>query len=169
MVKNLPADVGDVRDEGLIPGKGRSPGGRHSNPLQWVLPWGILWTEETGRHIVGHDWWDLTCRQPGPNLFVHSTYSTNICWRAILQLNRKGSGVVHTRDEQTSTIALNRRGSGVVHMRGEQTSTIAMSIADHWSSVNWNNSDNPLSSCLYLAPVCPNFPPKSPLGLTLML
>ena len=55
MVKNLPADVGDVRDEGLIPGIGRSPGGRHSNPLQWVLPWGILWTEETGRHIVGHD------------------------------------------------------------------------------------------------------------------
>ena len=26
MVKNLPADEGDVRDTGLIPGSGRSPG-----------------------------------------------------------------------------------------------------------------------------------------------
>ena len=31
MVKNLPANAGDVR---LIPGSGRSPGGGHGNPLQ---------------------------------------------------------------------------------------------------------------------------------------
>ena len=35
MVKNLPASAGDVRDVGLIPGLGRSPGGGHSNPLQY--------------------------------------------------------------------------------------------------------------------------------------
>ena len=35
MVKNLPANAGNVRDVGLIPGLGRSPGGRHSNPLQY--------------------------------------------------------------------------------------------------------------------------------------
>ena len=34
MVKNLPANAGDVRDVGLVPGSGRSPGGGHSNPLQ---------------------------------------------------------------------------------------------------------------------------------------
>ena len=32
MVKNLPANAGDARDRGLIPGLGRSPGGRHGNP-----------------------------------------------------------------------------------------------------------------------------------------
>ena len=32
-VKNLPADVGDSRDAGLIPGLGRSPGGGNGNPL----------------------------------------------------------------------------------------------------------------------------------------
>ena len=32
-VKNLPADVGDSRDTGLIPGLGRSPGGGNGNPL----------------------------------------------------------------------------------------------------------------------------------------
>ena len=34
MVKNLPANAGDTRDEGLIPGLGRSPGGGHGNPVQ---------------------------------------------------------------------------------------------------------------------------------------
>ena len=35
MVKNLPANAGDVRDVGLIPGSGRSPGEGHDNPLQY--------------------------------------------------------------------------------------------------------------------------------------
>ena len=35
MVKNLPADVGDIRDVGSFPRSGRSPGGGHGNPLQY--------------------------------------------------------------------------------------------------------------------------------------
>ena len=35
MVKNPPADAGDIRDEGLIPGLGRCPGGGHGNPPQY--------------------------------------------------------------------------------------------------------------------------------------
>ena len=35
VVKNLPANAGDIRDVGLIPGLRRSPGGRHVNPLQY--------------------------------------------------------------------------------------------------------------------------------------
>ena len=34
VVKNLPAGAGDVRDTGLIPGLGRSPGEGRGNPLQ---------------------------------------------------------------------------------------------------------------------------------------
>ena len=34
-VKNPPTNVGDVRDTGLIPGSGRTPGGEHRNPLQY--------------------------------------------------------------------------------------------------------------------------------------
>ena len=34
-VKNLPANARDVRNVGLIPGWGRSPGGRHGNLLQY--------------------------------------------------------------------------------------------------------------------------------------
>ena len=33
VVKNLPANAGDVRDAGSIPRSGRSPGGGHGNPL----------------------------------------------------------------------------------------------------------------------------------------
>ena len=35
MAKNLPASVGDVRDEGSILGLGRSPEGGSGNPLQY--------------------------------------------------------------------------------------------------------------------------------------
>ena len=34
VVKKLPANAGGIRDAGLTPGLGRSPGGGHSNPLQ---------------------------------------------------------------------------------------------------------------------------------------
>ena len=34
-VKNLPANAGDIREGGLI-GLGRSPGGEHGNPLQYL-------------------------------------------------------------------------------------------------------------------------------------
>ena len=64
MIKNLPANAGDMRDIGLIPGLGRAPGGGHGNPLQY-LAWRIPWTQEPGglqsigSHRVGHDCSDL--------------------------------------------------------------------------------------------------------------
>ena len=42
VVKNPPVNAGDVRDVGLIPGLGRSPGegsATHSSILVWRLPW----------------------------------------------------------------------------------------------------------------------------------
>ena len=33
--KNLPANAGDVRDTGSIPGSERFPGGENGNPLQY--------------------------------------------------------------------------------------------------------------------------------------
>ena len=48
MAKNPPANAGDARHVGSIPGLGRSPGGGNGNTLS-ILAWGILWTEEPGR------------------------------------------------------------------------------------------------------------------------
>ena len=38
VVKNPPANAGDTRDAGSIPGSGRSPGEGHGNPLQCSWP-----------------------------------------------------------------------------------------------------------------------------------
>ena len=38
VVKNLTANAGDTRDEGSIPGSGRSPGEGKGNPLQYSCP-----------------------------------------------------------------------------------------------------------------------------------
>ena len=35
MVKNPPANAGDIRVSGAVPGLGRSRGGGHGNPLQY--------------------------------------------------------------------------------------------------------------------------------------
>ena len=35
MVKNLPADAGDIRDAGFISGSGRSTGKGHDGPFQY--------------------------------------------------------------------------------------------------------------------------------------
>ena len=35
VIKNPPANAGDIRDVGLIPGSERSPGGGHKNPLHY--------------------------------------------------------------------------------------------------------------------------------------
>ena len=47
MVKNLPANAGDIRDMGLIPLLGRSLAGGHGKPLR-ILALRILRTEEPG-------------------------------------------------------------------------------------------------------------------------
>ena len=42
VVKNPPANAGDARDVGLIPGLGRTPGkemATYSNILAWKIPW----------------------------------------------------------------------------------------------------------------------------------
>ena len=35
VIKNSPANAGDIRDVGSIPGSGRSPGGGYGNPPQY--------------------------------------------------------------------------------------------------------------------------------------
>ena len=47
MVKNPSANAGDLRDVGLIPELGRSSGGGHDHPFQF-LPGESAWTEEPG-------------------------------------------------------------------------------------------------------------------------
>ena len=45
MAKNPLANAGDTRDEGSIPGSGRSPGEGYGNPAS-ILDWEIPWTKD---------------------------------------------------------------------------------------------------------------------------
>ena len=60
MVKNPPANAGDVGDVGLIPGLGRFPGEGHGNPLQYsclenLTGKGAWWAAVHGSQGVRHD------------------------------------------------------------------------------------------------------------------
>ena len=76
VVKNLPANAGDIRDMGSIPGSKRSLAeGITTHSI--ILAWKIQWTEEpgglqsTGSKRVGHDW---VTEQ-------HSRSNTNAQWK----------------------------------------------------------------------------------------
>ena len=61
VVKNPPANAGDLRDTGLIPGLGRSPEGGHGKPTPVFLPGESPGREEPGglqfmgSQRTGHD------------------------------------------------------------------------------------------------------------------
>ena len=50
-VKNPPASAEDTREEGSVPGSGRSPGEGNVNPLQYSCLENI-WTKDPGEHGV---------------------------------------------------------------------------------------------------------------------
>ena len=65
MVKNQPANAGDARDAGFIPGLERSPGEGNGNPLQYSylensMDRGAWWATVHGVTWVGHDWATIT-------------------------------------------------------------------------------------------------------------
>ena len=63
MVKNPPANAGDVRNAGSIPGLGRSPGGEHGNPLQYSCLENPMEEESGGLQSLKSVWdkeWDTT-------------------------------------------------------------------------------------------------------------
>ena len=55
VVKNLPTNAGDIRDGGLIPGSGRSLGGRHGNSVE-----SHGWRSLVGYSPWGHKELDMT-------------------------------------------------------------------------------------------------------------
>ena len=61
MVKNLPANAGDIRDVGSNLGLGRSPRGGHGNPLQYSCLENpvdrVVWQDSAimGSQRVGHN------------------------------------------------------------------------------------------------------------------
>ena len=54
VVKNLPANSGDIRNVGSIPGSGIFPGGGHGNPLQYPY----LENPQGQRSLRGYGPWD---------------------------------------------------------------------------------------------------------------
>ena len=57
VVKNPPAKAGDLRDEGLIPGPGRSPGEGNGYPLWYSC---LENSMDRERSVVGYSFWGCT-------------------------------------------------------------------------------------------------------------
>ena len=69
-VKNPPSNARDIRDMGLIPESGRSPGGRNGNPLRysyWDNPMNRGARPATVQRVTELD----TTEQPGMHINTH--------------------------------------------------------------------------------------------------
>ena len=82
VVKTPSPSAGDVRDSGLIPGLGRSPGEGHVNPLQYSclenpLDRGACRLQSMGSQRVGHSWSDWA-RTQGATVY-HTHVESMIC------------------------------------------------------------------------------------------
>ena len=82
--KEPAAKFRDVKDPGLIPGSGRSPGVGNGNPLQHSclenpVDRGARWLQSVGSQRVGHNWSNLahTTHTHSGHLIVISTATVN--------------------------------------------------------------------------------------------
>ena len=86
MVKNRPANAGDIRDAVSTPELGRSPGERHGNPLLVFLPGESHgqrslpgWLQSIGSQRIRQDWSNLACMTVQPLSELGRFHSTE--WR----------------------------------------------------------------------------------------
>ena len=74
VVKNLPANAGDIRDAVSIPGSGRAPGGGHGNPPQCSCL----------ENPVDRGAWWVTVHGVAESDMTEQL--TSVCWRVSLNL-----------------------------------------------------------------------------------
>ena len=76
VVKNLPANAGDVIDAGSIPGLGRFPGGGHGNPLRYFCLENPMnkgaWRDRVHRVAQSQRWLKQRGRQAGRQAGRHA-------------------------------------------------------------------------------------------------
>ena len=120
VVKNLPANAGDVRDAGSIPGPGRCPGGSHGNLLQYVCLANIM---DRGA------WWAVVQRvtKSWTLLKQLSTHTDSSIVRVLWMNKLKGPNVNSIRktkhrdfpDDPVAKTQLSQcRGPGSPHLSG---------------------------------------------------
>ena len=105
VIKTPPANAGESRDTGSIPGSSRSPGIGNGLSLQYSCAWRIPWTEEPGRiqsmgsRTVGQGW--------VPTHLQTHTWKTANCWDTEAglrrQLSLKGYAKKNVRQCQSLT------------------------------------------------------------------
>ena len=109
MVENPPADAGDTRDTGSIPGSGRSPRGGHGNPLQYCCL----------KNLMDRGAWQVTVHRVAQNqtqLKGLSMHATELGRQPLLAIRRGhldtrgGAAGSHKRSSQAAT-PLQRRAA----------------------------------------------------------
>ena len=125
MVENLPANAEDIRDVGLIPGLGRSPGGWHSNLLQYSCLENSMgrggWQATV--HRVAKSWtqlkrlnmhaWTVACQVPLSMRFSRQEYWSRLhfLFQAIFLIQGSNQHLLCCLHRQAGYLPLSHLGS----------------------------------------------------------
>ena len=155
MVKNPPANSGDLRDMGSIPGSERSPGGRHGNPLQYSCQKNPMdrgaWQATV--HSIAKSWTWLKRLSVHANIYIRWGKSWEFTSCCHSRTQDDGSSATHTmwfprclwafisnwhigEDER---VAVCRGGSYVLEL--ETANIVYVHTSSGKNSVIWHNLD----------------------------
>ena len=88
MVKNLPADAGDTRDKGSIPGLRRFPWRRKWQPTPVLLPG----KSHEERSLMGYSPWGLKESDTTERTHIHSGTNTDLVTETEMAPKKVGGG-----------------------------------------------------------------------------
>ena len=115
VIKNTPANAGDIRDVSLCPGWGRSPEGGHGNPFQYSFPENPMdrgaWLATVHRTAKSQTWlkWLSTQANNNKQYYYYQTYGNKrLKWPAtiLIPFQHKSWKTVRKDLRETNTIAM---------------------------------------------------------------
>ena len=89
VVKNPPANAGDTRDVGLIPGLGRSPGGENGTPLHYSCL-------KKKKNLTNRGAWQAIVQQVAKSWTWTSNWAC-VCCGSVVSNSLQHNGLQHTR------------------------------------------------------------------------
>ena len=114
VVKNPPANAGDLRDSGSIPGSGRFPGGGNGTPLQYSC---------RENPMDSGTWWAIVCGGPDSRTWLGNWTQTAKSWK----MGSDPASALHPQYPTWSVMFDRNTMSGVEWVRAEPLSPAGQS------------------------------------------
>ena len=166
VVKNPPANAGDIRDMGSIPGLGRSPRGGHGNPLQYsclgnLMDRGAWWgtVHRVAKSRTRLKWLNTHTHTIGASALPWSLTWAMLLWTEIVRLfcpwgTPTASFCRNPYNPEGIPLGWSPLKMSQVHLPSQASLWLQVKVSHPCSSQGWNSAWTTVL-CSSPAPSCP--------------